>query len=394
MKQHTAKNLQRAIMKARPWTPTALILRVSYLFPKIQPVFMKFITVIDDEPNPCAYLYTSLRNGEEKPEWFPRTVFYLAEKIVPDFIANAVLRFVIKKMLVPYFIVVDEKSFMKTKKRYDKDGSKIILDIVGEAAHTEEEANTYMESYQYVMREFGGHMAVKPSSLAWKPDKELLKAKFAELFTKAKKYPDVSTTIDAEEYFEWCKITEDAFFETVLDPLFYDMQNEIGIALQTYRKDAYASALSMLTIAEYRRHPIRVRVVKGAYWGEEHDTAKKLGKDFPVFETQEETDAMFERIAVLFMQNRKYIHPYFGTHNAKHIAFVLNLANGDYTNFGFEVLAGMGESIRRVLSKMRYASIFVYNPLIRKGGDWKEGMKYLIRRMKEVTGSSHVLKNI
>lgn len=389
MKKYTTEELQRAIMKARPWTPTALILRVSYLFPKIQPAFMEFITVIDDEPNPCAYLYKAIRNGKEKPEWFPQTIFYLMEKIVPDFLANAVLRFVIKKMLVPYFIVVDEKAFREIKKRYGKDGSKIILDIVGEAAKTEEQAKMYMESYKYVMREFGGYMAVKPSSLAWKPDKELLKEKLAELFTEVKKYPAVSITIDAEEYFDWCKITEDAFFEIVLDPLFYDMPNEVGIALQTYRKDAYASALSMLTIAEYRRRPIRVRVVKGAYWGEEHDIAKKLGKECPVFETQEETDVMFERVAILFMQNRKYVHPYFGTHNAKHIAFVLNLG-GDC----FELLAGMGESIRRVLSKMRYVSEFVYNPLVRKGGDWKESMKYLIRRMKEVTGSSHVLKNV
>jgi RHH-type proline utilization regulon transcriptional repressor/proline dehydrogenase/delta 1-pyrroline-5-carboxylate dehydrogenase len=395
------EDLQRAIMKSRPWVPTALILRISNMFPEIQPAFMDLITVIDDVPNPAAYLYESLRKPGNKLEWYLQAVFYLAEKIVPDMLVNAILRFVVDVILIPYFEIVNEAAFAKAKEKYKKDGSKIILDIVGEAAHTEADANTYMESYKYVIRQFGGKMAIKPSSLiaasvfeknTYEQNKELLKEKLAELFTVAKEN-GTAITVDAEEYFQWCKLTEEAFLETVLDERFHHMPNEVGIALQTYRNDVYSSAKNILNAAKKRGNPIRVRVVKGAYWGAEHEIAWNLGETYPLFETQTQTDDMFNMIVAFFLSNREYIHVSPATHNAKHIAFAINHANGDFTNFEFEVLTGMGESIRRALCKLG-VPVSVYCPLIRKGGTPKEGMKYLIRRLDEVAKSSHVLKNV
>ena len=393
MKKYTTEFLQQAIIKARPWAPTAIILRISNLFPEIQPAFMDLITVIDEVPNPAVYLYKALKKLGDKVEWYIRAVFWLAEKIVPDCIVNAILRFVVDVILIPYFEIVNERAFKKAQEKYKADGSKIILDIVGEAADSEEKAKMYMRSYKYVMREFGGKMAVKPSSLVWKPDKELLKEKLAELFLEARHYPDVSIIIDAEEYFEWCHITEEAFLETVLDPRFIHMKNEVGIALQTYRKDVLDSAYKIVKAAQKRKNPIRVRVVKGAYWGAEHEIAKKLGKDFPLFETQEETDESFDDIVMYLLLWRNNIHVSPATHNAKHLAWAIKRAKGDYSNFEFEVLTGMGESIRRVLCKLG-VPVSVYCPLIRKGGTPKEGMKYLIRRLDEVAKSSHVLKNV
>jgi RHH-type proline utilization regulon transcriptional repressor/proline dehydrogenase/delta 1-pyrroline-5-carboxylate dehydrogenase len=371
------------------------------MFPEIQPAFMDLITVIDDVPNPSAYLYESLRKLGNKLEWYLRAVFYLAEKIVPDMLVNAILRFVVNIILIPYFEIVNEKAFIGAKKKFEKDGSKIILDIVGEEAHTEADANTYMESYKYVIRQFGGKMAVKPSSLiaasafeknTYEQNKELLKEKLAELFTVAKEN-GTAITVDAEEYFKWCKLTEEAFLETVLDERFRDMPNEAGIALQTYRNDAYSSAKNILDAAKKRGHPIRVRVVKGAYWGAEHEMAEKLREEYPLFETQMQTDDMFNIVVALFLRNREHIHVSPATHNAKHLAFAINHANGDFSNLEFEVLTGMGESIRRVLCKLG-VPVSVYCPLIRKGGTPKEGMKYLIRRLDEVAKSSHVLKNV
>ena len=401
MRMCTTEELQRAIMKSRPWVPTALILRVSNMFPEIQPAFMDLITVIDDVPNPSAYLYESLRKLGDKLEWYLRAVFYLAEKIVPDMLVNAILRFVVDIILIPYFEIVNEKAFINAKTKYKKDGSKIILDIVGEAAHTEADANTYMESYKYVIRRFGGKMAIKPSSLiaasvfeknTYEQNKELLKEKFAELFTVAKE-DGTAITVDAEEYFQWCKLTEEAFLETVLDERFRDMKNEVGIALQTYRKDAFESAFKIIDAAKKRGNPIRVRLVKGAYWGAEHEIAEKLGKEFPLFETQRRTDEMFDLVVAFLMVHREHIHVSPATHNAKHIAFAINNANGDFLDFEFEILTGMGESIRRALCKLG-VPVSVYCPLIRKGGTPKEGMKYLIRRLDEVAKSSHVLKNV
>jgi RHH-type proline utilization regulon transcriptional repressor/proline dehydrogenase/delta 1-pyrroline-5-carboxylate dehydrogenase len=393
VKKYTTKYLQEEIIKARPWALTAIILRISALFPKIKPAFMDTIAMVGDIPNPCLFLYKALKKLGSDVPWWIRAVFYLVEKIVPDCIVNAILNFVVNVILIPYFEITDERAFEQAKKRYEKDGSKIILDIVGEAARDEKEADTYMKSYKYVMREFGGKMAVKPSSLVWKPDKELLKEKLAELFFEARNYPDVSITIDAEEYFEWHHVTEEAFLETIMEPRFRAMKNELGIALQTYRKDVLESAVKIIETAQKRKNPIRVRVVKGAYWGDEHTIAKKLGQEFPLFETQEGTDQSFDDIVMFLLMNRRYIYVSPATHNAKHIAFAIDCTRGNYSHFEFEVLTGMGESIRRVLCKLG-VPVSVYCPLIRKGGTPKEGMKYLIRRVKEVTENCHVLKNV
>jgi RHH-type proline utilization regulon transcriptional repressor/proline dehydrogenase/delta 1-pyrroline-5-carboxylate dehydrogenase len=393
MKKYTTEYLQKEIMKTRPWALTAIILRISNLFPNIQPAFMNTIALVGEVPNPCFFLYQSLEKLGSKVPWFIRIVFYFAKKIAPDCIVNAIVHFIVNVVLIPYFEITDERAFEKAKEKFAKDGSQIILDIVGEAANTEEKAKMYMKSYKYVMRQFGGKMAIKPSSLVWKPDKGLLKQKFVELFSEARHYPDVSITIDAEEYFEWCHITEEAFLETIVEPRFINMKNEVGIALQTYRKDAFESVIKIIETAKKRKNPIRVRVVKGAYWGEEHKIAKKLGKKFPLFETQKETDESFDDIVMYLLWSRKHIYVSPATHNAKHIAYAVNLAKGNYSNFEFEVLTGMGESIRRVLVKIGIP-VSVYCPLIRKGGTPKEGMKYLIRRLDEVAKSSHVLKNV
>jgi len=402
IERYTAPVLQQAIMNARPWNLTALILRISNLFPKIQQAFMELVEKIDDLPDPVAHLYNSLHELGKEVEWWVRVIVYLAEKIVPNRLANAVLRFVINVILIPYFEIVNEKAFIKTKEKFEKDGSQIILDIVGEAAKTEEDAEQYMKSYEYVIREFGGKMAVKPSSLiasstfeknTYEQNKELLKEKFARLFTAAKGRSDVEITTDAEEYFDWCRLTEEAFLEAAMDERFRNMSNEPGIALQTYRKDALASAHDIINTAFKRGSITHVRVVKGAYWNDEHKFAMRIGKDCPVHETQEETNAMFNEVVALLMKYRKYIHVSVATHNAKNIAYAINQANGDYTNFDFEVLTGMGESIRRVLRDLG-VPVSVYCPLIRKCGTPKEGMRYLIRRLDEVAKSSHVLKNV
>ncbi|MCX6739582.1 MAG: proline dehydrogenase family protein [Candidatus Parcubacteria bacterium] len=401
MKRYPTQFLQRAIMEARPLTPTALILRMSNLIPEIQPAFMDLVAVINDVPNPAQYLYKAIHEIWDTLPKYLQVIFTLAEKLAPDFLVNMILRFVVNKLLVPYFLVVDEKSYRETKAKYLKDGSDVILDIVGEEAHLPENAETYMRSYKYVMKTFTGKMAVKPSSLipasefeknTYEQNKTLLKEKFAELFTAAKE-SGTPIMIDAEEYFKWCKLTEEAFFETVFDERFRTMKNEVGIALQTYRKDAFSSALKILEVARERKNPIRVRVVKGAYWGAEHEIAEKLGVPFPLFETQEETDDMFDLVITLLLKYRKHIHVSPATHNAKHIAFAINEARGDYKNFEFEVLTGMGESIRRALCAIG-VPVSVYCPLIRKGGTPKEGMAYLIRRLDEVAKSSHVLKNV
>ena len=397
----TGEKLQRKIMRARPWTPTALILRISNLFPEIRPAFLELVSVIEDVPSPGAHLFESIRKNGKVLPWFLVSALWMLEHFVPLMITDAVLRFVIINLMFPFFLVKDELSYIKMEKKFEEEGADVILDIVGEEAKTPRDAEVYLNSYLYDMRRFGGKISVKPSSLVpslvffantYEENKLLLKEKLRVLFTEGK-HSDAEITVDAEEYFKWCHLTEDAFLEVIMEPEFRDMENEVGIVLQTYRKDVFASLERIVSVAKQRKYPLRVRVVKGAYWGAEHSIAFDLEEKFPLFERKEDTDWSFNATVSLLLKYKDHIRVSVASHNAKTIAHAISECHGDYSLVEYEVLVGMGESIRRVLCKMKIP-VSVYCPRIRKNGCIKEGMAYLIRRLDEVATSSCVLKNI
>ncbi len=401
MNTFTVDTLSKAIRKSRPMTLTALFLRMGSLYPVLRPEFLKLVDAASSVASPSEYLYQSLRPLADKIPPHLRAVFWAGEKFVPNRLSDALIRSAIDNLLTPYFLLKDEKSFWKTKKRFEREGAGIILDVVGEEALFTSEAENYLASYEYAMKTFGGKVAVKLSSLVpsisfnpsnCKENKRILKEKFAEILLLAQKY-NVSITLDAEEYFKWCLLIEDVFCETVLEDRFRKMSN-VGVALQAYRKDSFASAKRLLAVAKTRRYPLTVRVVKGAYWDTEFAIAEQNGWEYPLFERKEETDANFDRIISFFLQNREHIYLAAATQNPKNIAHALKEVDGDFTNFEFQVLFGLGEAVRRTLCRLKIP-VSVYCPLVRQGGSILDALAYLVRRILENTaGNSCLLENL
>lgn len=392
MKKFTSLDVGRAIIRARPWTLTALILRMSNKFQCVQPAFMRLVNAVNDVESPSGFLFSAFHDTWEMLPFYIRAVVLVGERLAPRALLDPILRYVINKMIVPYFVVENEDAYKKIEARFAKDGSGVIRDIVGEEARTEEEENIYLKCYLEMIAVPGSRVSVKPSSLCCLPDKNRLKQKLEILFEAANE-SGASVTVDAEEYFRWCIITEEAFLETILEPRFCNTSNEVGIALQTYRKDAMQSAKKILSVAQRRCARTLVRIVKGAYWGSEREQARKRGKPFPLYEFQEDTDWNFNKITALFMRHRDCISVSVASHNAATIASALNRAHGDYRRFAVEVLNGMGESIRVACRKL-HVPVLVYLPTVRQGGCVKEAMAYLCRRLDEVANRSDVMKNI
>lgn len=401
MKTLTAEMLSKEIRKSRPMTLTALLLRMGSRYPILRPEFLKLVDVANSAASPSEYLYESLRPLADSIPAHLRTLFWAGEHLIPNRLSDALILFVIDHLLTPYFLLENEPAFWKTKKRYEKEGTGIILDVVGEEALTGKEADAYFQSYKEVMEKYGGKVAVKLSSLIpslsfnssnAKENKRILKAKFAEILLLAEKY-NVSVTLDAEEYFKWCHLIEDVFCETVLEDRFRKMSN-VGIALQAYRKDSFASAERLLAVAKARRYPFMVRVVKGAYWDTEFVLAEQNGWKYPLFEKKEETDKNFDTVVSLFLKNREHIYTAVATHNPKNIVHALEKARGEFMNFEVQILFGLGEAVRRTLCRLKIP-VSVYCPLVRQGGNAAEGLAYLVRRIMENTaGNSCLLENL
>lgn len=389
--------LSERIQKYQSRTLVSFCMRFGSYYPILRPEFLKLVDAANFVKSPSKYIYRSLNGIQGGLSMFLRVVLKMAQILVPKILSDAVIRFSIKHILTPHFLLVDEQAYKKVKCQYEADSAGIILDVVGEEALSQEEADAYMKSYRYVIEKYGGKVAVKLSSLVaglsfrssnYEENKRVLKKRFTEILLCAQEH-HVSVTLDAEERFKWCGLIEDVFCETVLEGRFRNMPN-IGIALQAYRKDSFSSAERLLAVAKERDCPLTVRVVKGAYWDTEFAIAEQNGWDYPLFEVKEETDKNFDTIVSFFLKHRDFVHLAVGTQNPKSVAHAIVSAGGNLKNFEIQVLYGLGEPMRLALCH-EHIPVSVYCPM----GDPEKGMAYLVRRIIENTaGNSCLLESM
>ena len=112
--------------------------------------------------------------------------------------------------------------------------------------------------------------------------------------------------------------------------------------------------------------------------------------EVPVYLSKPETDANYERITRLLLENRAIVYPAFASHNVRSIAHAATYARklgifpGD---FEFQMLYGMATPIRRALVKLGYR-VREYCPI----GELVPGMAYLVRRLLENTSNEGFLR--
>jgi RHH-type proline utilization regulon transcriptional repressor/proline dehydrogenase/delta 1-pyrroline-5-carboxylate dehydrogenase len=118
-------------------------------------------------------------------------------------------------------------------------------------------------------------------------------------------------------------------------------------------------------------------------------TARQKNWPSPVFSDKSETDANFERLARIILENTDYIKLACASHNVRSISAVAETANELGTtdeNLEFQVLYGMGEPVRTALHKAGM-HVRVYCPV----GEMLQGMAYLVRRLLENTANESFL---
>jgi RHH-type proline utilization regulon transcriptional repressor/proline dehydrogenase/delta 1-pyrroline-5-carboxylate dehydrogenase len=146
----------------------------------------------------------------------------------------------------------------------------------------------------------------------------------------------------------------------------------------------------VLAWAKERGYPFTVRLVKGAYWDQE--TIKAAQKEWPqpVYNDKAATDANFEKMTQLMLENHEYIYSAIGSHNVRSQALAIAIAeslNIPRRRFEMQVLYGMGDQLAKALVK-RGHRVRVYAPY----GELLPGMAYLIRRLLENTANSSFLR--
>ena len=134
-----------------------------------------------------------------------------------------------------------------------------------------------------------------------------------------------------------------------------------------------------------------VRLVKGAYWDYETVLSQQRNWPAPVFARKAESDASFEDLSRLLLENHDAVDAALGTHNVRSIAHALAQAERlgvDRRNLEFQMLYGMAEPIKTALLQMN-CRVREYCPV----GELLPGIAYFVRRLLENTSNEGFLAN-
>ena len=275
------------------------------------------------------------------------------------------------------------------------------FDMLGEGARTHKDSARYLASYAHAAEAIQAagfrspQMSVKLSSLSPRFD-ELsreecvpdLSAKLASLFPD-RDGPDAFTVfVDAEEQ-NRLELTLSVVENVVRECA----PPRIGVVVQAYGRRAMDTLEFLRDLAI--KHPetkISVRLVKGAYWDAEIKEAQLLGADsYPVWTEKRQTDVSYLACASFLLDNADVLpNPAFATHNARTVADILSMLDGDTEEFirrgcEFQRLHGMGESFDYCGLPVR-----VYSPV----GAPNDLLAYLVRRLLENGANSSFLKRL
>ena len=278
---------------------------------------------------------------------------------------------------------------------YEKKGFAFSYDMLGESAHTIEDAERYRLNYQNAISEIakiapnydGAEAApgisIKLSALHPRYEYTQRETCIAALIKSIKamaltaKAANAGLTIDAEEAdrLEISLLIAKALIE---DEDLADW-NGFTMVVQAYQRRAPLTIETLLDLAKDSGRKIAIRLVKGAYWDMEIKRAQEMGlSSYPVFTRKENTDVSYLACARLLLDNPETVYPQFATHNAATAAAVIHMA-GQEQNYEFQRLHGMGEVLHLELMKQTGRRSRIYAPV----GAYKELLPYLVRRLLE-----------
>src|ERR1044072_891640 len=163
-----------------------------------------------------------------------------------------------------------------------------------------------------------------------------------------------------------------------------------GIVTQAYLRDSEADLRNLIEWGRARGTRFAVRLVKGAYWDYETSKSRQNGWDCPVYLQKPASDANFETLTRLLLENESIVTAAFGSHNVRSIAHAQAFADElgiDPGRFEFQLLYGMAGPIKRALVDLGYR-VREYCPV----GELLPGMSYLVRRLLENTSNEGCLK--
>lgn len=305
---------------------------------------------------------------------------------------------------------------IKAIERMRKDKLTFTMDLLGEAVITEEEAQAYLQRYLDLMAQLANaaqhwktidaidvadgktlskvQVSVKLTAFysQFDPlDAEGSRAGVSDsIRTLLRRAAELGVMVhfDMEQY-QYKDLTL-AILKDILMEEEFRQRDDIGVTLQAYLRDSYDDLKDLVIWAKDRGIPVSVRLVKGAYWDQETIIARQNDWPSPVYSQKVSTDANFERMTRLLLENHAYLYAAIGSHNVRSQAHAIAIAeelNIPKRHIELQVLYGMADKLAKTLADKGFR-VRVYTPF----GELIPGMSYLIRRLLENTANSSFLR--
>ena len=323
----------------------------------------------------------------------------------------------VEQMAAQFIAGENPRQALSALRRIRKHGMAFTADLLGEFSVSEREATAYLERYLEALDVFGSEIPSWPQSkplVAGHPGEssavcisvklsalysqtnvlnfercvQVLSQRLAMIAAKARKYKAL-LYVDAEDTGSNPMIYE--AFESVFGSKEFRDFPYPGIVLQAYSKDSERSLLDLIQFAKTRGHPIAVRLVKGAYWDHETINAKQNSWNSPLWSSKASSDANFEKLSRILVDNSKHVLPAFASHNVRSLAHACCYARAKGltpADFELQMLFGMAEPIAKAFASLGYL-VRLYAPL----GEMLPGMGYLVRRLLENTSNESFLRH-
>src|SRR5881296_758421 len=333
-------------------------------------------------------------------------------RIVP-WVSGPVLRWNVSGMARQFIAGKNPNDLMKAlrKRRAQKIG--FTVDLLGEAvvseAETDEYATRCLDLLETLARETRGwtdplgknselfpvvNLSVKISALYSQINPADPAGAIAHLAPQLRpilrRARELGAFINFDmEGFAHKNATLELFRTLFTEPEFRDWPHA-GIVIQAYLRDAENDLHDLIAWGRERGTRFTVRLVKGAYWDYEKIKSTQNGWVIPVWLQKPESDANFERLSRILLENESIVTSAFGSHNVRSIAHAQAVAEElgiPKNRFEFQLLYGMAGPIKRALVEMGYR-VREYSPV----GELLPGMSYLVRRLLENTSNEGFLR--
>lgn len=356
-----------------------------------------------------------LKPGRELPALLGAAIKLASGGFASGLAAKAIRRNV-TEMAQRFIVGADAAEAMPVLRELYRQSFAFTVDLLGEATISAAEANAYQARYLDLIdtlsdqcSHWAGSAALDTNHLGPIPrvnvsiklsamedhldpadpfgSVERAMARVLPLFLRARQR-GAFLNLDMEQW-SLNGITYDLFERIVMHDSLRDWPH-VGIVVQAYLRRSAEHVERLLELAKRRSTPIVVRLVKGAYWDYELVVAEQNGYDCPVFTNKPATDANYERLTSMLLQNLSHLQPALATHNLRTLTHALVLAErlGVPRNaIEVQMLYGMAEPERAAVRDSGYR-VRLYTPI----GQLLPGMAYLVRRLLENTSNSGFLK--